>query len=74
MIGRPDWERTEDERKMCKALEDVAQQVGAKSIQAGESHHLHRPRRIISIALAVSSRYRLCDAQDDPCLPNHRRT
>ncbi|OBZ68835.1 Aryl-alcohol dehydrogenase [NADP(+)] [Grifola frondosa] len=29
-----DWERTEDERKVCKALEEVAMQVGAKNIQA----------------------------------------
>ena len=36
-IMRDDWERDEKERKVCKALEDVAQQVGAKSIQAGSS-------------------------------------
>ena len=30
-----DWERTEDQRRVCRALEEVAQQVGAKSIQAG---------------------------------------
>ena len=29
------WERTADERKLCKALEDVQRQVGAKSITAG---------------------------------------
>ena len=29
------WERSEDERKMAKALEQVASEVGAKSIQAG---------------------------------------
>lgn len=29
------WERNEDERKMAKALEQVATEVGAKSIQAG---------------------------------------
>ncbi|OBZ77066.1 Aryl-alcohol dehydrogenase [NADP(+)] [Grifola frondosa] len=28
------WERSEDERKVCKALEKVAAEVGAKSIQA----------------------------------------
>ncbi|EJF56113.1 Aldo/keto reductase [Dichomitus squalens LYAD-421 SS1] len=33
-ISRPAWERTESERKVCKALEDVQRQVGAKSIQA----------------------------------------
>ncbi|RDX52548.1 Aldo/keto reductase [Lentinus brumalis] len=30
----PNWERTENERKVCKALEEVAKQVGVKSIQA----------------------------------------
>ena len=30
------WERTEEQRKMCKALEEVAKQVGTKSIQAGQ--------------------------------------
>ncbi len=30
------WERTEEERKVCLALEEVAKQVGAKSIQAGK--------------------------------------
>ena len=30
------WERTEEERKVCKALEEVAKQVGVTSIQAGE--------------------------------------
>ncbi|KAI0089401.1 Aldo/keto reductase [Irpex rosettiformis] len=28
------WERTEEEKKICLALEEVAKQVGAKSIQA----------------------------------------
>lgn len=32
----PDWERTEDERKVCTALEKVAGEVGTKSITAGE--------------------------------------
>ena len=31
-----DWERTDDQKKVCKALEKVAEDVGAKSIQAGE--------------------------------------
>ncbi|OBZ76316.1 Aryl-alcohol dehydrogenase [NADP(+)] [Grifola frondosa] len=34
MIINNDWERTEDQRKVCKALEKVAAEVGAKSIQA----------------------------------------
>lgn len=32
----PNWERTEDEVKMSKALEKVAAEIGAKSITAGE--------------------------------------
>ncbi|OSD00894.1 Aldo/keto reductase [Trametes coccinea BRFM310] len=34
MIFGPDWERTEREKKVCKVLEEVAAQVGAKNIQA----------------------------------------
>ena len=30
----PNWERTEKERTICKALEEVAAQVGAKNVQA----------------------------------------
>ena len=30
------WERTEDQKKMCKALEQVAAEVGATSIRAGK--------------------------------------
>ncbi|KAI0634200.1 Aldo/keto reductase [Trametes polyzona] len=33
-ISRPEWERNENEKKVCKALEEVAKQVGAKNIQA----------------------------------------
>ena len=29
------WERTEEQRKICKVLEEVAEEVGAKNIQAG---------------------------------------
>lgn len=43
IIGQS-WERNEDEKKMCKALEKVAGEVGAKHITAGESpmRPLHR--------------------------------
>ena len=33
-ISGPDWERTPEERKVCQALEKVAQEVGTKSITA----------------------------------------
>ena len=31
-----DWKRTEEERKVCMALEKVAQAIGAKSITSGK--------------------------------------
>ncbi len=31
----PDWERTEEERKVCLVLEDVAKEVGVESITSG---------------------------------------
>ena len=33
--GGPQWERTEEQVKVCQALEKVAAEVGAKSIGAG---------------------------------------
>lgn len=39
MLGPSSWERTEPEKKMCKALETIAQRVGAKHITAGTSLH-----------------------------------
>lgn len=32
------WERTDKEKKVCKALEKVASEVGAQNITAGESY------------------------------------
>jgi aryl-alcohol dehydrogenase-like predicted oxidoreductase len=37
----PDWERNEDEKKMVKALEEVAKQVGTEHITAGECDQAH---------------------------------
>ncbi|KAJ3541244.1 hypothetical protein NMY22_g3959 [Coprinellus aureogranulatus] len=34
LTGRFNWERTEEEKKVCRALEKVAAEVGAKSINA----------------------------------------
>jgi aryl-alcohol dehydrogenase-like predicted oxidoreductase len=31
----PDWERTEEERKVCLVLEEVAKEVGVESITSG---------------------------------------
>ena len=35
-----DWERTETERNVARVLEEVATEVGAKSIQAGTWCHV----------------------------------
>jgi aryl-alcohol dehydrogenase-like predicted oxidoreductase len=37
MILGPDWERTEEERKVCLVLEQVASEVGVENITSGES-------------------------------------
>ena len=36
-IFNPDWERTEEERKVCLVLEQIAKEVGAETITAGAS-------------------------------------
>lgn len=35
MLSGPNWERTENERKICLALEKVATEIGAESISSG---------------------------------------
>jgi aryl-alcohol dehydrogenase-like predicted oxidoreductase len=35
-ILTPDWERTEDEKKMCAALEKVAKEVGTQHLTASK--------------------------------------
>ena len=35
MIFGPEWERTEEERKVCLILEEVAKEVGVESITSG---------------------------------------
>ena len=34
------WERTEEERKVCLVLEQIAKEVGAESVTAGASSRL----------------------------------
>ncbi|KAI0767408.1 Aldo/keto reductase [Fomes fomentarius] len=49
-ISQPDWERTEDERKVSRALEDVAKQVGVKSIQAvAIAYVMHKTTHVFPI-------------------------
>ncbi|KAI0752669.1 Aldo/keto reductase [Daedaleopsis nitida] len=50
IISRPDWERTEDERKVCKALEEVAKQAGTTSIQAvAVAYVMHKTTHVFPI-------------------------
>ncbi|KAI0278765.1 Aldo/keto reductase [Russula aff. rugulosa BPL654] len=43
MIFTPDWERTEEERKVCLVLEEVAKEVGVESITSvAIAHLLHK--------------------------------
>lgn len=42
----PTWERTEDEKKMCAALEKVAAEVGAKHITAGTPMPIRMSRAV----------------------------
>ncbi|RDX48608.1 Aldo/keto reductase [Lentinus brumalis] len=45
-----EWERTEDQRKVCKALEEVAKQVEARSIQAvAIAYVMHKTTHVFPI-------------------------
>lgn len=66
-----DWERTEDETKMSRALEKVAAEVGVQSITAGQP--------IINFAFVTQSDiftlhdsgHRLPPPKDPVCLSHH---
>ncbi|KAI0752665.1 Aldo/keto reductase [Daedaleopsis nitida] len=50
MTSGPNWERTEEQRKVCKALEEVAKQVGTKSIQAvAIAYVMHKTTHVFPI-------------------------
>ena len=55
MLGA-EWERNETEKKMCKALEKVAQEVGAKSITSG-MYNLQSLRKILLTSTSVAIAY-----------------
>ena len=60
MIFSPDWERNDKEKRICKALEQVASEVGAKSITSGV--YLPQPHVSQKKADHKSSCYRVCHA------------
>lgn len=62
-----DWERTEDEKKVCKVLEEIAKDIGAKNITSGKP-------TTISFEMAVltfpDSGDRVLDAKNRLCFPH----
>lgn len=42
-MNNSQWERTDDEKKICQALEKVAKEVGATYITSGMPFELDRP-------------------------------
>jgi aryl-alcohol dehydrogenase-like predicted oxidoreductase len=40
-MGGPGWERTEEEKKVCKALEEVSKEVGVEQITSGVWGTMH---------------------------------
>ena len=43
------WERTETERVVCKVLEEIGKEVGAKSIQAGMTCNMRNETGFLTI-------------------------
>jgi hypothetical protein len=83
----PEWERTEDEVKMSRALEKIAKEIGAKSISAGKFTSLEilgtplgpppvEPLCVFlnvttSLTLFLNSRHRVRHAENTVRLPHH---
>ena len=68
------WERTEDEKKVCKALEQVAREVGAKHITAGQSSIPILGLIVRDAQLGTLSCVGVYNAKGSIRLPHRRRT
>ena len=55
----PDWERTEEERKVCLFLEQIAKEVGVESITAGACTLQGRCGALLSDCVLVAIAYLL---------------
>lgn len=64
------WERSPEERRVCQALEKIANDVGGYSITAGKSSLVLDPLG----SLSLRSRHRIPLAQDALRLPHCRRS
>ena len=70
--GSQRWERTE-EKRVARALEEVAKAVGAKTIQDGMCLLPNHSPTNLAFAFLFSC-YRVCDAEDALCVPDGWRT
>ena len=68
----PNWERTEEERKVCLVLEQVAKEVGTESITASELPFLGRVR-VGQAEQSLTSCDRVPPSKDAVCVPSSRR-
>jgi aryl-alcohol dehydrogenase-like predicted oxidoreductase len=70
LILGPEWERTEEERKVCLVLEQVASEVGVEDITSGGSNS----PRVGSCANVCwhCSRHCVLDAQNPIRISDHR--
>lgn len=72
-LGGPEWERNETERKVSNVLQEVATEVGARSIQAGKSLAADTTNSSLDVIHAANSRDCIPDAEDAVRLPHSRR-
>jgi len=82
VLLNPNWERTEKQKLVCKALEKVAGEVGAKNITAGMNRS-YSYEMFFSIKFgsepsflfySFHSRHSIRDAEGYICLPYRRRS
>ena len=69
--GSP-WERNEQEKRVCKALEKVAAEVGAKHINAGNI--FCKKLNYFRDTLISSSCHCICHAEDTLCFSDYWRS
>jgi Aldo/keto reductase family len=73
-----DWERTEEERKVCLVLEQVASEVGVEEISSGRSilQMDELPVELTRNLFCFGTTSRNCvpHAQDPICFPDYRGT
>lgn len=77
-VFSPKWERTEEERKVCLVLEDIAKEVGVDSISAGKrvpySRLLHLVLGAYADLTCDTSGDRIPPSQDPVCISDRWRS